>query len=136
QRNRIDALAVIGVDKVQAVVSVTNAGFPGPGPADFDFLRDQNFGPAGFIKADGMRHGISPQSGMTRVRRAAARATICAEWAARNTLRRHPDRLDEPITRWKRREPSSGQERSSDNPKGVPHAGSSGQEQLDQRQDA
>ena len=31
---------------------------PGPGLADRDLLPDQNFGTAGFVKADGVRHGV------------------------------------------------------------------------------
>ncbi len=34
---------------------------PGPGLAELDFLPDQNFGTAGFVKADGVRHGVTPE---------------------------------------------------------------------------
>ena len=33
---------------------------PGPGLPTCDLLPDQNFGTAGFVKADGVRHGIAP----------------------------------------------------------------------------
>ena len=33
---------------------------PGPGLPTCDFLPDQNFGTAGFVKANGVRHGMAP----------------------------------------------------------------------------
>jgi hypothetical protein len=74
---------------------VADPRFPRPGLANLDFLPDQNFGTAGLMKADGVRHGITPQKGMAGAGDVAAELTrplalvptICAEWAARNTLR-------------------------------------------------
>src|ERR1700721_85494 len=38
-----------------------DARFARTGFAQFNFLPDQNFWPAGFMKADGVRHGIVPR---------------------------------------------------------------------------
>jgi hypothetical protein len=38
-----------------------DARLSGPGLAELNFLPDQNFGSTGFMKADGVRHGITPQ---------------------------------------------------------------------------
>jgi hypothetical protein len=37
---------------------MADARLAGPGLADLDLFPDQNFGTAGFVKADGVRHGI------------------------------------------------------------------------------
>jgi hypothetical protein len=37
---------------------VADARLPWPGLADLDLFPDQNFGTAGFVKADGVRHGM------------------------------------------------------------------------------
>jgi hypothetical protein len=41
--------------------------FAWAGLADIDFLPDQDFGAAGFVKTDGMRHGITPSPLMTKI---------------------------------------------------------------------
>ncbi len=37
---------------------------PGPGLPTCDLFPDQNFGTAGFVKTDGMRHGVLPSGEM------------------------------------------------------------------------
>ena len=61
QLRGINPRAVVDVDKVQPHRGVADARFPGPGLAKLDFLPDQNFGTAGFMKADGVRHGVTPE---------------------------------------------------------------------------
>jgi hypothetical protein len=39
---------------------VADARLARTGFSDLDFLPDQNFGPAGFVEADGVGHGITP----------------------------------------------------------------------------
>jgi len=55
---RIKPRAVVDVDEVQADRGVADASLARTGLADRDFLPDQNFGTAGFVKANGVgRHG-------------------------------------------------------------------------------
>jgi hypothetical protein len=61
QCDRIKSRAVVDVDKVQSHRRMPDARFAPTGVAQFDFLPDQNFWPAGFMKADGVRHGIIPR---------------------------------------------------------------------------
>src|ERR1700687_6168783 len=84
---------------------------PGPGLANLNFLPDQNFGPAGFVKADGVRHGITPQGGMTKTERSRrshpGRVTAILQYARKGRggtpSERHPGLVwspslpDEPI---------------------------------------
>ena len=60
QRDRIKSRAVVDVDKVQSHRGMPDARFARTGLAQLDFLPDQNFRPAGFVKANGVRHGIIP----------------------------------------------------------------------------
>src|SRR4030088_3023771 len=60
QLDRIKSGAVVNVDKVQSDRGVADARLPWPGLAEFDFLPDQNFGAAGPVKANRVRHGITP----------------------------------------------------------------------------
>ena len=39
---------------------VANASLAGAGLADIDLFPDQNVRPAGFVKANGMRHSVAP----------------------------------------------------------------------------
>jgi hypothetical protein len=61
---RIDAGAVVDVNKVQADRGVADARLTGAGFADLDLFPGQNLGAAGFVKADGVRHGNSPSDTM------------------------------------------------------------------------
>ena len=63
QLHGIEPRPVVDIDKIQAHGSMADARLPRPGLANLDFLPGHNFGTAGFMKADGVRHGISPQSG-------------------------------------------------------------------------
>ena len=56
QLHRIDAGAVIDVDEVEAHRSMADARLARTGLADLNFLPDQNFGTAGLVVANGMRH--------------------------------------------------------------------------------
>ena len=56
----INAGAIIDVDEVQPDRGVADARLARTGLSDRDFLPDQNFGTAGFVKANGVRHGIAP----------------------------------------------------------------------------
>jgi hypothetical protein len=56
QLGRIGARAVVDVDKIQSNGGVADARLPWPRIADLDLFPDQNFGTAGFMKADGVRH--------------------------------------------------------------------------------
>jgi hypothetical protein len=58
--HRIDTRAVIDVDEIQADRRVADARLARTGLADLHFLPDQNFGTAGLVKANGMRHGRAP----------------------------------------------------------------------------
>ena len=60
QLRRIKPGAVVDIDEVQADRGVADTGFAGTGLAELDLLPDQNFGAAGFVEADGMRHGFTP----------------------------------------------------------------------------
>jgi hypothetical protein len=44
---------------------VADASFTRTGLSERDFLPDQNFGTAGFVKANGVRHGIAPLDEVT-----------------------------------------------------------------------
>ena len=61
QRDRIKSGPVVDIYKVQSHRGVPDARFARAGLAQFDFLPDQNFRPAGFMKANGMRHGVIPR---------------------------------------------------------------------------
>ena len=54
----IGAGAIIDVYEIQSDRGVADARLPRPGLADLDLFPDQNFGAAGFVKADGVRHGM------------------------------------------------------------------------------
>jgi hypothetical protein len=54
----ICARAIIDVDKIQSNGGVADAHLPWPRLADLDLFPDQNFGTAGFVKTDGVRHGM------------------------------------------------------------------------------
>ncbi|MDT4811806.1 hypothetical protein FQZ97_447510 [compost metagenome] len=60
QRNRVGAVAEIGVGVVQAYGDVTDADFTGSRIADFDVLVAEHFRPPGFIEAYGFGHAFSP----------------------------------------------------------------------------
>ena len=60
QLRRVKPGAVIDIDEVQPHRGMADAGLAGAGLAEIDLLPDQNFGAAGFVKADGMRHGFTP----------------------------------------------------------------------------
>src|SRR6202023_2891477 len=95
----IKSRPVVDVDKVQSDRGVADARLAGTGLAKVDFLPDQNFGPTGFVKADGVRHGFTPRAEMTgaktlrRNRSARRLSRICAAEAPRNPSRRHPCRV-------------------------------------------
>jgi len=56
-RRRIEARPVVGVDVVQPDGRVADAGLAGAGIADLDILPFEDFGPAGFMHANGFGHG-------------------------------------------------------------------------------
>ena len=64
QLRRINAGADVDVDEVQTDRGVADARLARAGLADLDFLPDQNFGTAGLVKTDGVRHGMLPSGGM------------------------------------------------------------------------
>ena len=62
----INAGAVIDVDEIEPDRGMADARFTGTGLADLHFFPDQNFGSAGLVKADGMRHDVLlPQMNQT-----------------------------------------------------------------------
>ena len=60
QLNRINSRAVVDVDKVQSHGGVADARLSAARLAQLDLLPNKNLGPAGLMKADGVRHGITP----------------------------------------------------------------------------
>jgi hypothetical protein len=62
QRHGVEAAADIGLDIVEADRGVAHARLARAGFADGDFFPVQNFGAAGLVETDGMRHGGSPLS--------------------------------------------------------------------------
>ena len=60
QGQRIKARAIVDVEKVEPHGGMADARLPSAGLADLDFLPDKNLGPAGFVDADGVRHGTTP----------------------------------------------------------------------------
>ena len=57
QLHRINTGAIIDVDEVEPDGGVADARLACPGLADIDLFPDQDFGTAGLVKADGVRHG-------------------------------------------------------------------------------
>ena len=60
QLARINAGAIVDVDEVQSDRGVANPRLARTGLAELDLLPDQNLGTTGLVKADRMRHGVTP----------------------------------------------------------------------------
>src|SRR5258705_10901809 len=56
QLRRIDPGAIVDVDKVQSDRGVADAGLARSGLGERDLLPDHDFGTAGLVEADGVRH--------------------------------------------------------------------------------
>ena len=60
QLYRIQSRPIVDVDEVQPYCGMADARLARTGLAQIEFFPNQNFGAAGFMKADGVRHGTTP----------------------------------------------------------------------------
>src|SRR6185437_8313609 len=91
QLQRIKPRPVIDVHEVQSDRRVADTRFAGTRLGETDLFPDQNFGPASPVKADGMRHGVTPSIEMiNKEDRPRPHACPAARMQSPLTRRSHP----------------------------------------------